>query len=80
MLVNATVDKPRPTLDETLVTVLKSPPATDCCSEGRDDMTYMLVTVNSKSAPTTESSRAGKVSAHQEMLGWVALRRALEMA
>ncbi len=63
MALNIAVEIPRPMVTQSLVTVLKIPPAMDCCLGGRDDITYMLATLNSRSAPITVRQRDGKVMA-----------------
>lgn len=58
---------------------IEQPPATDCCSEGRLDMTYIFVTVNSRSWESTAKTCAGKNNAQYEILWDVALYSAHEM-
>ena len=76
---NTAVEMPSPILEQTRETVLNMPPATDCCSDGKDDITYIFVTVNSKSAPITDNTKEGKVNAHQELPAGMALISALEI-
>jgi hypothetical protein len=53
-LVYATVVIPRPTLVDMRVAVCIIPLAIDCWFLGSDDIRYMLVAVNWKSAPITD--------------------------
>jgi hypothetical protein len=61
--VYATVVIPRPTLVDMRVAVCIIPPAMDCWFLGSDDIRYMLVTVNWKSAPITDRQSDGKINA-----------------
>jgi hypothetical protein len=62
----------RPTLVDMRVVVCIIPPAMDCWFLGSDDIRYILVTVNWKSAPITDRQSDGKINAQYTLCSGIA--------